>query len=107
MLPVLYNSAEFNDMPKKDRRQAAWLARQRSFRHWQMWASVVATIALMVIFSNIFEAFGDHPHASGAGALCGMLMGGSIYKRCLYRFGLPYYKEILAAEAGRKDSAKG
>jgi hypothetical protein len=93
MLPILYNSPGFLDVPLKERRQAAQLARQRSFRHWQMWASMAALPMCVLIGSLIVHSLWRHKDASAFGAFLGLLVGVAIYVRGLYRHGLPYYRK--------------
>jgi hypothetical protein len=97
MLPVLYNSPEFRDLPLKQRQKAACLARQRAFRHWQMWASLVALCGCVIAGSVALSFIWQHPSASTNGATAGAVVGGLIYRRMLFRFGLPYYREILSS----------
>lgn len=96
MLPVLYKSPGFGDIPLKERQQAAWLARQRAFRHWQMWASLIAVCVLVVCGSVVAEQLWHHRWAPSLGAGVGIIFGGLIYRRTLFRFGLAYYREILS-----------
>jgi hypothetical protein len=95
MLPVLYNSPGFRDVPLKERQQAAWLARQRAFRHWQMWASLAALCGCVVIGSLSVEFVWHHRWAASVGAAVGAVVGGFIYRRALFRYAFPYYREIL------------
>jgi hypothetical protein len=95
MLPVLYNSPEFKHLPSKQRWKAAWLARQRASRHWQMWASIVALFVLVFLGSITFEYLWNHRWSSSVGATIGAIFGFRVYERTLFRFGYPYYREIL------------
>ena len=97
MLPVLYNSSEFRELPLKQRQQAAWLARQRAFRHWQMWASLVVLCVCVIVGSEVVSFLWHHHWASSSGAAVGAVVGGLIYRRTLFRYGLPYYRQILSS----------
>jgi hypothetical protein len=96
MLPVLYNSEEFKHVPIRERRRAAWEARQQAMKHWQFWFSlgflVVATVSGSLVAQHWL---GDKPDGT-IGAVCGFLMGLAWYARTLFRIGMPYYRQILS-----------
>src|SRR5262245_36371751 len=101
MLPVLYNSKEFQDVPIKERRKAAWEARQRAMRHWQFWCAIALVCVATVVGNSIARHwFGDEPNGT-IGAGCGFVLGMAWYARTLYRIGMPYYREILSHYEGR------
>ena len=91
MLPVLYNSREFRHVAIRERRRAAWEARQRSMRHWQFWFAIV-----FILFATAAGSFtAQHWFGDESGAACGFLIGMAWYCRTLFRIGMPYYREIL------------
>lgn len=96
MLPVLYYSKEFRHAPARERRMAAWEARQRAMRHWQFWLAIGLMMLATIVGSLIASHwFGDEPNGT-IGALVGFLLGMAWYGRTLYRVGMPYYREILS-----------
>ena len=101
MLPVLYNSREFQHVPIKVRRKAASEARQRAMRHWQFWCAIGFLIVSTVAGSLIARHwFGDEPNGT-IGAMCGFSLGLAWYARTLFRIGMPYYREILSQYENR------
>ena len=96
MLPVLYCSQEFQHVPVRLRRKAAWEARQRAMRHWQFWFAIILMMAATVAGSLIAQHwFGDEPDGT-IGAAFGFLLGMAWYSRTLFRIGMPYYRQILS-----------
>ena len=96
MLPVLYYSREFRHVPIRERRKAAWKARQRAMRHWQFWFAVLLMAAATVIGSLIARHwFGDEPDGTW-GAAIGFVAGLVWFEHTLFRLGMPYYREILS-----------
>lgn len=101
MLPVLYNSKEFQHLPIKQRRKAAWEARQRAMRHWQFWCALGLLCGSTVTGSLIScHWFGDEPNGT-IGAVCGFVLGMAWYERTLFRIGMPYYREMLSQDESR------
>jgi hypothetical protein len=75
MLSFLYNSREFRHVPIRERRKAAWEARQRSMKHWQFWIAIILLMVTTVVGSWIARHwFGDKPNGT-IGAACGFLLG--------------------------------
>ena len=101
MLQVLYNSREFQHVPIRERRKAAWEARQRAMRHWQFWFAIGA-LCLSTIGCSLIARywFGDEPNGT-IGAACGFVLGVAWYARTLFRIGMPYYREILSHHDSR------
>ena len=96
MLSVLYHSREFRHVSIRERRRAAWEARQRVMKHWQFWVAIVFMIFATAVGSLIARHwFGDEPNGT-IGAACGFLLGMAWYCRTLFRVGMPYYREILS-----------
>ncbi len=96
MLFVLYNTQEFQHVPIRERRDAAWEARQSAMRHWQFWAAIGFVIVATTVGSLIARSlFGGEPSGT-IGAVCGFATGMVWYGCTLSRIGMPYYREILS-----------
>jgi hypothetical protein len=95
MFILLYHSKEFRHISFKERKEAAWQARQSAMRHWQFWIAIAGMIAATVIGSLVTtHLFGDEKDA-GLGAGIGFVFGMLWCELALYRVGMPYYREIL------------
>ena len=96
MLPVLYWSKEFQNVPLKERQKAAWEARQRAMRHVQFWLAILLMMIGTILGSLIADRFFGGNPGTTLGAVSGFLLGLVWYARTLYRVGMPYYREILS-----------
>jgi hypothetical protein len=103
VLPVLYNSREFQHIPIRERRRAAWEARQRAMRHWQFWLAI-AFLAGSTLLCRLIARhwFSDEPNGT-IGAGIGFGLGMAWYGRTLFRIGMPHYRQILKEYESRQE----
>jgi hypothetical protein len=95
MLPALYNSSEYKEVPIKERRKAAWMARQKAMHHWQFWLSIAVLIACVLVGFLIDRTLIRSDSDGTLGVAIGFVLGLLNYRRILIKIGMPYYREIL------------
>jgi hypothetical protein len=95
MFILLYHSKEFGHISFKERKKAAWEARQCAMRHWQFWVAIASMIAATVVGSLVTTHLFRDEEDAGIGAGIGFIFGMVWYELVLYRVGMPYYRKIL------------
>lgn len=92
---LLENHPEFEHLPLAERHAAAFFAQERSFRHWQVWLSVIFAFAVVVGLATLAIKFtSDQQGVSGA--FVGFWLGLGAITWTRYRCALPYYRQALS-----------
>ena len=86
---------EFQHLPLRERRKAAYYAQQRALRHWQVLLTILLLMAATAGFAALDLALHISNQNGTGGAGFGFLLGFAALHWVFYRHGLPYYREAL------------
>ena len=92
MIHRFLDSDEFRDLPIKKRREAAYFAQRRAFRHWQVWLAMLNVFISTVVFTGVARTVSGGEYGA-FGFIIGCSVSYMLFSKIFYRFGYPYYCE--------------